>query len=217
MIYEHAGRAAARRRADAVREFTQRCTDVLEMYVRRHPELWLWMHRRWRGGSAAARDIGEILGRSSFEIACVGSEGPGLPVESSFAAIGIRQPVPNARSVTFSPGAACLRLNSASRTSRRTRRTVSRVEAGGDDLVGRLVLLDVALQDVVEDVVRRQRVLVGLVRPELGRRRLGRASPPGMTGRPRVSFSQRATRYTIVFGTSAITARPPDMSPYSVQ
>ena len=33
---------------DAVREFTQRCTDVLEMYVRRHPELWLWMHRRWR-------------------------------------------------------------------------------------------------------------------------------------------------------------------------
>jgi KDO2-lipid IV(A) lauroyltransferase len=36
----------------AVREFTQRCTDVLEMYVRRHPELWLWMHRRWRGAPA---------------------------------------------------------------------------------------------------------------------------------------------------------------------
>lgn len=33
---------------DAIREFTQRCTDVLEMHVRRHPELWLWMHRRWR-------------------------------------------------------------------------------------------------------------------------------------------------------------------------
>jgi len=33
---------------DAVREFTQRCTDVLEMHVRKHPELWLWMHRRWR-------------------------------------------------------------------------------------------------------------------------------------------------------------------------
>jgi KDO2-lipid IV(A) lauroyltransferase len=32
----------------AIREFTQRCTDVLEMYVRRHPDLWLWMHRRWR-------------------------------------------------------------------------------------------------------------------------------------------------------------------------
>jgi KDO2-lipid IV(A) lauroyltransferase len=33
---------------DAIREFTQRCTDVLEMYVRRQPDLWLWMHRRWR-------------------------------------------------------------------------------------------------------------------------------------------------------------------------
>jgi KDO2-lipid IV(A) lauroyltransferase len=33
---------------DAVHAFTARCTDVLEMYVRRHPVLWLWMHRRWR-------------------------------------------------------------------------------------------------------------------------------------------------------------------------
>lgn len=31
-----------------IQDFTQRCTDVLEMYVRRHPDLWLWMHRRWR-------------------------------------------------------------------------------------------------------------------------------------------------------------------------
>ena len=38
---------------DAIREFTQRCTDVLEMYVRRHPELWLWMHRRWRDSAVA--------------------------------------------------------------------------------------------------------------------------------------------------------------------
>ena len=33
---------------EAIQEFTQRCTDVLEMHVRRHPELWLWMQRRWR-------------------------------------------------------------------------------------------------------------------------------------------------------------------------
>jgi KDO2-lipid IV(A) lauroyltransferase len=33
---------------EAIQDFTQRCTDVLEMHVRRHPELWLWMHRRWR-------------------------------------------------------------------------------------------------------------------------------------------------------------------------
>ena len=48
MIYEHAVEPPAGEGAEAVREFTQRCTDVLEMYVRRNPELWLWMHRRWR-------------------------------------------------------------------------------------------------------------------------------------------------------------------------
>jgi len=50
---------------DAVRLFTQRCTDVLEMWVRRYPHLWLWMHRRWRMPSGtgeavvAARAAGE--------------------------------------------------------------------------------------------------------------------------------------------------------------
>ena len=39
---------------EAIREFTQRCTDVLEMYVRRDPHLWLWMHRRWRDGESTA-------------------------------------------------------------------------------------------------------------------------------------------------------------------
>jgi KDO2-lipid IV(A) lauroyltransferase len=48
MIYEHPVEPPRSDAPDAVREFTQRCTDVLEMYVRRHPELWLWMHRRWR-------------------------------------------------------------------------------------------------------------------------------------------------------------------------
>jgi Kdo2-lipid IVA lauroyltransferase/acyltransferase len=48
MIYEHPVEMPAADSADPVRELTQRCTDVLEMYVRRHPELWLWMHRRWR-------------------------------------------------------------------------------------------------------------------------------------------------------------------------
>ena len=33
---------------DAIRTYTQRCTDLLERYVRRDPHLWLWMHRRWR-------------------------------------------------------------------------------------------------------------------------------------------------------------------------
>ncbi len=47
-VYEHAVEPPRSDAPDAIREFTQRCTDVLEMYVRRHPELWLWMHRRWR-------------------------------------------------------------------------------------------------------------------------------------------------------------------------
>jgi Kdo2-lipid IVA lauroyltransferase/acyltransferase len=48
MIYEHPVEPPATDSPDALREFTQRCTDVLEMYVRRYPHLWLWMHRRWR-------------------------------------------------------------------------------------------------------------------------------------------------------------------------
>jgi KDO2-lipid IV(A) lauroyltransferase len=54
MIYEHAVEPPDAAAEGAVREFTQRCTDVLEMYVRRHPELWLWMHRRWREGESAS-------------------------------------------------------------------------------------------------------------------------------------------------------------------
>lgn len=39
--------------SDAVRAYTQRCTDLLERYVRRDPHLWLWMHRRWRSPASA--------------------------------------------------------------------------------------------------------------------------------------------------------------------
>jgi lauroyl/myristoyl acyltransferase len=48
MVYEHPVQPPAPDTSDPIREFTQRCTDVLEMYVRRYPHLWLWMHRRWR-------------------------------------------------------------------------------------------------------------------------------------------------------------------------
>jgi Kdo2-lipid IVA lauroyltransferase/acyltransferase len=55
MIYEHPVPPPQAESPEAIREFTQRCTDVLEMYVRRHPDLWLWMHRRWRdSGSGEA-------------------------------------------------------------------------------------------------------------------------------------------------------------------
>jgi len=48
MIYEHPVMPPPADHPDAIRELTQRCTDVLEMYVRRYPNNWLWMHRRWR-------------------------------------------------------------------------------------------------------------------------------------------------------------------------
>ena len=35
-------------RADAARAITQRYTDALERMVRRHPEQYFWLHRRWK-------------------------------------------------------------------------------------------------------------------------------------------------------------------------
>ena len=75
LVYEHPVDPPLADTPDAVREFTQRCTDVLEMYVRRNPELWLWMHRRWRdqdvieGEDLLLRDepdAEEQRGRESF-------------------------------------------------------------------------------------------------------------------------------------------------------
>ena len=54
LIYEHPVTPPADPEdPNAITEFTQRCTDVLEMYVRRHPDMWLWMHRRWRDNEPA--------------------------------------------------------------------------------------------------------------------------------------------------------------------
>lgn len=69
LIYEHAVVPPAEDSPDPVRDLTQRCTDVLEMYVRRYPHLWLWMHRRWRtvepaepvGGMFPAADRTEAM------------------------------------------------------------------------------------------------------------------------------------------------------------
>src|SRR5438552_3041414 len=57
MIYGHPVEPPRADSDAAVREFTQRCTDVLEMYVRRHPDLWLWMHRRWRDNGLATDSV----------------------------------------------------------------------------------------------------------------------------------------------------------------
>jgi KDO2-lipid IV(A) lauroyltransferase len=57
LIYEHPVAPPSGESDDAVHDFTQRCTDVLEMYVRRHPDLWLWMHRRWRDDGPASDSV----------------------------------------------------------------------------------------------------------------------------------------------------------------
>jgi len=61
LVYEHHVDPPLADTPDAVREFTQRCTDILEMYVRRHPELWLWMHRRWRERGHGSEKRDELL------------------------------------------------------------------------------------------------------------------------------------------------------------
>ena len=67
MVYEHAVEPPRADDPEAIRDFTQRCTDVLEMYVRRYPELWLWMHRRWRDVPAEARVRGMFPAATSDE------------------------------------------------------------------------------------------------------------------------------------------------------
>jgi KDO2-lipid IV(A) lauroyltransferase len=72
-IYEHPVDPPRAGTPDAVREFTQRCTDVLEMYVRRHPELWMWMHRRWRD------DRGSAMGDRGMETPEARTSGSPVP------------------------------------------------------------------------------------------------------------------------------------------
>lgn len=63
---------------DRVLALTQRCTDVLEMYVRRYPHLWLWMHRRWRDGSPRGRRCPGCF-RAPHQTAGDISRDPGAP------------------------------------------------------------------------------------------------------------------------------------------
>jgi KDO2-lipid IV(A) lauroyltransferase len=67
MIYERAVDVPPADSADPIREFTQRCTDVLEMYVRRYPQLWLWMHRRWRDAATSAEPARDLFPAGGFD------------------------------------------------------------------------------------------------------------------------------------------------------
>ncbi len=67
MVYEHPVDPPRADHPEVIREFTQRCTDVLEMYVRRYPTLWLWMHRRWRDVGPPPEQVGAMFPAASSE------------------------------------------------------------------------------------------------------------------------------------------------------
>ncbi len=67
LVYESPVELPSSGAADPVYELTQRCSDVLEMYVRRYPHLWLWMHRRWRDATPALAAAGMFPAASSDE------------------------------------------------------------------------------------------------------------------------------------------------------
>ncbi len=68
MVYEHAVEPPVDESPEAIRDFTQRCTDVLEMYVRKYPEYWLWMHRRWRTPDPEAYGMFPHAGRGEADL-----------------------------------------------------------------------------------------------------------------------------------------------------
>ena len=38
----------ADRRPETVQAFTAACTKIIEDEIRRHPDQWLWWHKRWK-------------------------------------------------------------------------------------------------------------------------------------------------------------------------
>jgi len=52
---------AFRDQPDPVKAITQAITDLLEEYIRQHPEQWFWIHDRWKTAERAARETSEAL------------------------------------------------------------------------------------------------------------------------------------------------------------
>ena len=125
----------------------------------------------------------------------------------------MRRSLPKAFGVIRGPGGLCRRLYSAMSTRRVTRVDELGVEPGGDELATGAVALDVGLEERVEHLVGRERLVVALVGTQLGRRRLRehRLGHDLAAGRPRSRGGTARTR--AVLGTSLITAKPPAVSP----
>src|SRR5579883_2952754 len=139
----------------------------------------------------------------------------------NLCAIGKRRPTPNAFGVIRNPGAACCRLYSLRSTFRTISRTSSS-EAPVSAAISRTVLYS----STYFCRIASSRSYSGKLSVSFWS---GRNSAEGGfvsvfsgigAGNPRFwnrQFASRASRYTIVFGTSLITASPPHISPYNVQ
>lgn len=57
----------ADRSEKAILEATQRYTRVIEEVVRKHPDQWIWMHRRWRTVPVPAEQTTGVSGQSEAE------------------------------------------------------------------------------------------------------------------------------------------------------
>ena len=129
--------------------------------------------------------------------------------------IGVRRSRPNAFGAQLHPGRRLAALVLGAVDERERPLDDVGVELL-EQLLARAVELDVRLEHRVERVVRRDRVLVALVRPQLGARRaLDRRRRDELA--PARSLRWRASRKTSVLKTSLSSENPPTMSPYSVE
>lgn len=94
-------------RTQAMTTLTQAWSRVVESYIRRYPDQWVWMHRRWKTRPTAEGSRQKAEGRQQETGA---SQQPSGPVGSMQAAGGSEQSEKTRSSPTLHPVFSCLLL-----------------------------------------------------------------------------------------------------------